>query len=58
VISASGFRIEQMLDKLLDNAVEVPVYTPGWLWMYAVTAKAPGFKVGPFNRPLFNDVKL
>ncbi|MEQ8354009.1 MAG: ABC transporter substrate-binding protein [Kiloniellaceae bacterium] len=43
---------------LLENAVHVPVYTPGWLWMYAVTDKAPGFKIGPFNRPLFNDVKL
>jgi len=50
--------VRGVIAHLLDNAVEVPVYTPGWLWMYAVTAKAPGFKVGPFNRPLFNDVKL
>jgi peptide/nickel transport system substrate-binding protein len=50
--------VRGVMKHLLENAVHVPVYTPGWLWMYAVTAKAPGFKVGPFNRPLFNDVKL
>jgi peptide/nickel transport system substrate-binding protein len=50
--------VRGVIQHLLENAVHVPVYSPGWLWMYAVTAKAPGFKVGPFNRPLFNDVKL
>lgn len=50
--------VRGVIEHLLENGVHVPVYTPGWLWMYAVTAKAPGFKVGPFNRPLFNDVKL
>jgi peptide/nickel transport system substrate-binding protein len=48
--------VRGVIQHLLENAVHVPIYTPGWLWMYAVTAKAPGFKVGPFNRPLFNDV--
>jgi len=42
---------------LLTKAVHVPIYSPGWLWMYAVSAKAPGFKIGPFNRALFNAVK-
>ena len=32
----------------------MPIYTPGWLWLYAVSADTPGFKIGPFNRPLFN----
>jgi peptide/nickel transport system substrate-binding protein len=50
--------VRGVIGHLLENAVHVPIYTPGWLWMYAVTDKAPGFKVGPFNRPLFNDVKL
>jgi len=50
--------VRGVIQHLLENAVHVPVYSPGWLWMYAVTAKAPGFKVGPFNRPLFNDVKF
>lgn len=49
--------VQQVFRHLLTEAVHVPVYTPGWLWMYAVSADAPGFKVGPFNRPLFNAVK-
>jgi len=40
---------------LLTHAVHVPVYTPGWLWLYAVRDDLKGFKIGPFNRPLFND---
>lgn len=50
--------VQAVLKHLLENAVHVPIYTPGWSWMYAVDAKAPGFKIGPFNRPLFNDVKF
>ncbi len=42
---------------LLENAVVIPVYSPGWLWMYASNAELEGFKVGAFNRPLFNDVR-
>jgi len=50
--------VQEVFEHLLTNAVHVPIYTPGWLWMYAVSAEAPGFKVGPFNRPLFNAVKF
>ncbi|GJL83102.1 MAG: diguanylate phosphodiesterase [marine bacterium B5-7] len=50
--------VQQVFEHLLVNAVHVPIYTPGWLWMYAVTSKAPGFTIGPFNRPLFNAVKF
>jgi peptide/nickel transport system substrate-binding protein len=46
--------VQQVMKHLLENAVHVPVYTPGWLWMYATRAELQGFKVGPFNRPLFN----
>jgi peptide/nickel transport system substrate-binding protein len=49
--------VHNVFEHLLTEAVHVPVYTPGWLWMYAVSAEAPGFKVGPFNRPLFNAVR-
>ncbi len=49
--------VQEVFKVLLTEAVHVPVYTPGWLWIYAVSSKAPGFKIGPFNRPLFNDVK-
>lgn len=41
---------------LLENAVHVPVYTPGWLWMYAATDELDGFKIGPFNRAQFSNV--
>lgn len=50
--------VQEVFEHLLANAVHVPIYTPGWLWMYAVSSEAPGFKVGPFNRPLFNAVKF
>ncbi|MBE9076845.1 ABC transporter substrate-binding protein [Romeria aff. gracilis LEGE 07310] len=43
---------------LLENAVHVPLYTPGWLWIYTARDEVNGFKIGPFDRPLFNDVKL
>jgi peptide/nickel transport system substrate-binding protein len=43
---------------LLENAVHVPLYTPGWLWIYTTTSAVDGFVIGPFNRPLFNDIKL
>jgi len=39
---------------LLEEAVQVPIYTPGWLWLYAVSADTPGFKIGPFNRAQFS----
>jgi len=48
--------VQDAFAHLLDNAVHVPVYTPGWLWMYAGSEDAAGFTIGPFNRPLFNDV--
>lgn len=40
---------------LLTNAVEVPIYTPGWNWLYATQTSLKGFTIGAFNRPLFND---
>lgn len=48
--------VQDVMQHLLENAVHVPIYTPGWLWMYAVSDQAEGFKIGPFNRPLFNSV--
>ena len=48
--------VKQVFVILLEEAAQVPIYTPGWLWLYAVSADAPGFKIGPFNRALFNAV--
>jgi len=43
---------------LLEKAVHVPLYTPGSLWVYATQRQVEGYKIGPFNRPIFNDVTL
>ncbi|NEP40397.1 MAG: ABC transporter substrate-binding protein, partial [Okeania sp. SIO2H7] len=43
---------------LLENAVMVPLYSPGWLSNYVTAEDVEGFKVAVFNRPVFNDVKL
>jgi len=51
-------KVQEVFKVLLSEAVHVPVYTPGWLWIFAVSKKAPGFKIGPFDRPLFSDVKF
>ena len=50
--------VQEAQKYLLENAVHVPLYTPGWLWIYTSRDEVDGFKIGPFNRPLFNDVKL
>lgn len=42
---------------LLEQAIVIPVYTPGWLWVYASNAHLEGVKIGAFNRPLFNDAR-
>ena len=49
--------VQKAFKILLEDAGQVPIYTPGWLWLYAVSADNPGFKVGPFNRALFNAMK-
>lgn len=45
--------VKQAFKILLEEAGQVPIYTPGWSWLYAVSAKTPGFKIGPFNRAQF-----
>lgn len=50
--------VQEAQQYLLENAVHVPLYTPGWLWIYTTRSEVEGFKIGPFDRPLFNDVKL
>ncbi|MGD1704918.1 ABC transporter substrate-binding protein [Dapis sp. BLCC M229] len=57
----SNERQEKVLEVqkyLLDNAVMVPLYSPGWMWNYVSNSDVEGFKIGVFNRPQFNDVKL
>ncbi|MES1023377.1 ABC transporter substrate-binding protein [Gloeocapsa sp. BRSZ] len=50
--------VNDVMEYLLSNAVHIPLYTPGSLWVYATRSQVQGFKIGPFNRPVFNDVRL
>lgn len=49
--------VQEAFKILLEEAGQVPIYTPGWSWLYAVTADMPGFKIGPFNRAQFSGMK-
>ncbi|WNZ27604.1 ABC transporter substrate-binding protein [Leptolyngbya sp. NK1-12] len=50
--------VNNAMEYLLKNAIHVPLYTPGSLWVYATRKEVQGYKIGPFNRPVFNDVRL
>lgn len=50
--------VEDVMAYLLANAIHVPLYTPGWEWVFAVRPDVKGFKVAPFVYPMFNDVKF
>lgn len=50
--------VQNTMQYLLENAVHIPLYTPGSLWVYATQNQVQDFKIGTFNRPIFNDVKL
>ena len=61
VLTDEGARraaVQDVMKHLLENAVHVPLYTPGWEWVFAVRPEVAGFKVAPFVYPVFNDVKL
>jgi peptide/nickel transport system substrate-binding protein len=50
--------VEEVMAYLLAKAIHVPLYTPGWEWVFAVRPEVEGFKVAPFVYPIFNDVKF
>lgn len=50
--------VEDVMAYLLEKAIHVPLYTPGWEWVFAVRPDVEGFKVAPFVYPMFNDVKF
>ncbi|MGJ3247282.1 MAG: ABC transporter substrate-binding protein [Elainellaceae cyanobacterium] len=50
--------VQHVQTYLLKNVIMIPVYTPGWSWIYASKSDIEGFKIGRFNRPLFNDVRI
>jgi peptide/nickel transport system substrate-binding protein len=50
--------VRDVMAYLLKNAIHVPLYTPGWEWVFAVRQEVKGFKVAPFVYPIFTDVKI
>jgi peptide/nickel transport system substrate-binding protein len=50
--------VQDVFKVLLEDAIHVPLYTPGWEWVFAVRPSVEGFKVAPFVYPMFNDVKI
>ena len=50
--------VEEVMAYLLGNAIHVPLYTPGWEWIFAVRPEVEGFHVAPFVYPVFSDVRI
>jgi peptide/nickel transport system substrate-binding protein len=50
--------VQDVIKYLLENAVHIGLYTPGWEWVFAVRPEVEGFKVGAFLHPMFHDVKI
>jgi peptide/nickel transport system substrate-binding protein len=50
--------VQDVFKYLLTNGIHIPLYTPGWEWVFAARPKVEGFHVAPFVYPIFNDVKI
>lgn len=51
-------KVQEVFKYLLENGIHIPLYTPGWEWVFAVRPEVEGFLVAPFVYPNFSDVKL
>jgi peptide/nickel transport system substrate-binding protein len=51
-------KVQAVIKYLMQNAVHIGLYTPGWEWVFAVRPEVKGFKVGAFLHPMFNDVMV
>ncbi|WP_428929364.1 ABC transporter substrate-binding protein [Marinibacterium sp. SX1] len=51
-------KVQAVIKYLMENAVHVGLYTPGWEWVFAVRPEVEGFQVGPFLHPNFQNVTL
>ncbi len=51
-------KVQAVIEYLMEKAVHIGLYTPGWEWVFAVRPEVEGFKVGPFLHPIFTDVKV
>jgi peptide/nickel transport system substrate-binding protein len=50
--------VHDVIQYLMENAVHIGLYTPGWEWVFAVRPEVEGFVVGPFLHPQFADVQI
>ena len=50
--------VQKVQTYLIENAVHVPLYTPGWMWLYGINKNTNGLKFEPFNQPIFTDVEI
>jgi peptide/nickel transport system substrate-binding protein len=50
--------VQDVIKYLMENAVHIGLYTPGWEWVFAVRPEVEGFKIGAFLHPMFNDVTV
>ena len=51
-------KVQAVIKNLMQNAVHIGLYTPGWEWVFALRPEISGFKIGPFLHPMFNDVTI
>ena len=51
-------KVQAVIKHLMENAVHVGLYTPGWEWVFAVRPEVSGLKIGAFLHPMFNDVTI
>jgi peptide/nickel transport system substrate-binding protein len=50
--------VQDVIQYLMEKAIHVGLYTPGWEWIFAVRPEVEGFKVGAFLHPMFQDVRI
>jgi len=51
-------KVHEVIAYLMEHAIDVGLYTPGWEWVFAVRPQVTGFHVAPFVYPIFNDVRI
>jgi len=56
--AARKAKVQEVFEYLLTKGIHIPLYTPGWEWVFAARPAVEGFQVAPFVYPIFNDVKI
>ncbi len=56
--AARKAKVQEVFKYFLAKGIHIPLYTPGWEWVFAARPAVEGFQVTPFVYPIFNDVKI